>query len=253
MANNPPHDCTQTGEPNTRHAKWHYNKGEKPCRPARLENAWARSGHRNTTLYGEALPPDYDCTQPVKPRSSHVQWHTDRGQTPCRASRLERSWARTGQYKTWLRGQDQPAHHDCTTPQQASRGHAVWHWKRQEPPCEASLIEHAWAQSGHSNTHVRAYTKPGDDQPRTLYQITFADGARYYGQTWRSLEARLDDHHRAPTRVGAKLRTGLPYHIEQLCEAPDRKTAIDLERLMIRSGNPHGELLNQTHVQRTTA
>ena len=85
------------------------------------------------------------------------------------------------------------------------------------------------------------------DAETFVYQITFLDGDRYYGITSRDPMVRWKEHQGKDSLLGKKLRSGIVFITEVLCVAPNRRIALDIERMAIQSGNPWGALLNDIH------
>ena len=227
----------------------HWRRGQEGCPQALAEQAAHKWKRNHGGLEGFAYRPhieEYLCEPHPDwiPNSAHRSRHLSAGETPCGWSLLELQAHRYQQ-----RG-DPFAERifNCAWDDGGTdEGHYQWHRKPDKPPtCDVARAQYM----RYHRIYRTGTTELGDrlDRPHRVYQITFLDGDRYYGITARTLNHRLTGHLSLEGyEVGDRLQAGEPYTMEQLCETPDGREAQVLERMMVRSGNPWGRVINRVH------
>ena len=195
------------------------------------------------------------------PSGKHYDWHRYHQTPQCGKAKVERNWLEAEQSAGHPLPDYEPVRnmdgYECGTADEAvgpSTGHYHWHRRNGEDPCGKAIREHSWKGA------ERAAERPLPDyEPNTMYdpdaetfvyQITFIDGDRYYGVTSRNPEVRWREHRGTDTPLGRKLRSGTMFMTEVLCVAPNRRLALEVERMAIKSGNPWGSILNDFHNER---
>ena len=200
-----------------------------------------------------------DWHEPVIPNGGHLVAHRRTEEEPCPQSRRERSaasWVREhGSLAGWKYKPHPPGgfyYSDCDTiaPVVPTARHYKRHRREGSMYCLRSLLERSaksWENSKGSLDGWEASLF--DSNTHRVYQVNIG-GDRYYGRTVRNLELRLLQHRRKQSLsiVGERMNAGELYKAETLCEFPgDRFSAIMLEMMCIRSGNPDGKILNEEH------
>ena len=237
------------------HYNAHMRRGEPPCSMASHEKGLYIHWWKFGTLADYRPQTDflYDCLSQIpKPGPGHYGWHRYHRTDPCQMSRYEFSLHKYHRKHGTLADYQKPFSYDCkAAPVAPSRNHYAWHRTHKTKPCLTAQFEHALftrmylAGDDLGDYKVRQFT----DGPTKVYQITFlSDNARYYGRTRKpDVEKRVQQHARNHPRLAPRIKDGEIYRVEQLCEAPDWRTAGEIEVLAIKSGNPWGPLLNSTH------
>ena len=267
-------DADEATSPGFRHYMKHNNEGTSPCPKSLKQYAWYYAEVRA----GCSLPDyqwklnnikDYVCgtaDTATRPDTSHYEWHRRHKTPACDKSKAENAW----HYAEYRAGHSLPDYqwkprtksdgYKCGTAEEATSpngNHYAWHLNSKIKPCDKSKKEKAWyiaeLKKGKPLPDY-VYKGPLDwDVPTSVYQITFIDGDRYYGITALvDVEERVREHQKADSPVGDKIRSGVVFIAELLCVAPDRYKALEIEKMAIKSGNPHGSLLNRQHNQDNT-
>ena len=207
-----------------------------------------------------------DLHDPVVPNKGHHEAHRV-GRlpgSPCFQSLRERSaykyLKRNGTLEGWKGYQPQFTgktrfEFDCeaTGPIVPNATHWQQHKRDQKkggpPPCERSAVEMSayTYQRKHGDLVGWDSTKwaKGRMCKHIVYKIMLINGDWYYGITSWPLAERLRYHIYNKSAVGVRLDAGELSWSETLCELPNRMEAEEVERLMIRSGNPYGILINK--------
>ena len=273
------HECGEASDatgPSQSHYAWDKKHYGKPCGLAREEYSWyeaeRRAGHpiedltawrtrERTSRKGIPLV-SYECGEAVEatePNVAHYAWHLYNGTECCPRSRKEFAWSKAqDREERVIKDFDwQPKNmggYECGTAEDAERptsSHYSYDMTHYGKACDKAKVEGAWAAKerslGRPVPDYEPYSDLDWDAPTSVYQYTFLDGDRYYGITSRRPEVRWQHQTRENSRLGEKIRSGVPYTTEVLCVAPDRRQAVEIERLAIKSGNPWGNLLNDQH------
>ena len=196
-----------------------------------------------------------DAADATGPSYAHYKWHRNRGTDPCGKARHENGWAEAQHRVGHPLETYEPRYRDgyeCGPAEDAegpTTRHAQWHRKAGTPVCGKALAEDSWyvMEKDYGKGIDYTYGEGVMDGPTTVYQYTFLDGDRYYGRTGKKVERRWEEHEVADTPVGRKIRSGMAFVTEVLCVAPNRRMAMEIERMAIKSGNPWGKILNIIH------
>ena len=251
--------------PSGAHYRWHLRHRTPTCGKAKREFAWKSKEKRLGRSIPDYAPPtllEFECGSEEAaegPSNRHYDWHLRRNTAPCGKARREASWScaerRAGHpLPDWKPRYNLKGHicEDAVAAQTASRAHYDWHHYWDTPPCGKATAEFAWwtleKKRGYAIPDYDAETRMGTDwdAPTTVYQHTFIDGDRYYGIS-SNPEYRWQQQKWETSPLGDKLRSGAMFITEVLCVAPNRRMAMEVERMAIKSGNPWGRLLNRIH------
>ena len=248
--------------PNKSHYAYHSRNQETACEQSLKEQSAFGYLQNYGTLDGwnyiPQLPADFNCEphDNFEPNANHRRYHTRRGEPICEQSKKENAAYAFLQKYGWL-GSWKYKHYDYVSqcddegPLIPHQGHHTRHKKAGEPPCERATLE--LSAYTHKQRHGTlegwepSLYKKGRNCRHRFYKITFpATGDWYYGITSQLIDIRITRHIDYESDVGLRMLSGELYDIEILGEAPTRREAYAVETLMIRSGNPHGRLLNRS-------
>ena len=250
------------------HYIWHKKQGTELCEKARVENNWCKYENRAGHPVADYKPINrmngYECGEAEDaegPSEGHYSWHLSNKTTPCGLALAERSWRAAEKhagrslpdYK-----RTEPLHYECGEAEDVERpswSHYNWHRRKNTLPCGLAKAEMVWSQAENRAGHplpdypqTKTMRELDWDAPTVLYRYSFEDGDAYWGITSSpDPEVRWKRQRAETTPLGEKIRSKVPFFVEVVAKYMDRRTAAEMERLVIQGGNPFGTLLNVVH------
>ena len=249
-------------EPTPSHASAHYHRKEKSCEQSLRELSAYKYREKYGTLEGwvriKQNVEGHICIphDPVRPNKAHYAYHRGQGEPGCFQSKKEQSayeYKRThnGSLVGWDYSPVSGYESDCGTtgPIVPTMVHYKKDKDRFGEACDRAKLEASLYRHKHRHGTTEGWTpnlfRRGQRMKHRVYKIVFLlNYDWYYGITCMPIEERIDGHIAGDKEAGMRIAEGELYLVEILCELPNKKEAEAVERVMIRSGNPYGRLLN---------
>ena len=259
-----PYSCETSKDedivPTASHYSLHSRREENHCEESKRQLSAHKYLKRYESLEGWRYipqnPEGHNCEphEPTRPNKAHYAYHKGRDEEPCPQSKKEQSAyeynRQHGSLDGWNYNPVSGYVSDCDTTGEIvpSKVHYQRHFQEGSEYCDRALLEAS--AYGHKIRHgnIDDWTpnlyRRGRYSLHRIYKITFENHDVYYGITNQLLEIRIYGHIDVGLETGQRLTAGEPHTIEVLCEAENKREAEQIEKLMIKSGNPKGRLLN---------